>query len=72
MNSMWTRNLMTTQERFACQSENGELDFSNGEVYDSGVKNIFEVREKANEDGNNHCNNLTRTFRQYQKWKENI
>ena len=35
------------REKFARQSENGELDFSNGEVYDSGVKNIFEVREEA-------------------------
>ena len=38
------------REKFAYLSENGELDFSNGEVYDSGVKNIFEVREKANEE----------------------
>ena len=41
---------MTTQERFACQSENGELDFSNGEVYDSWIKNIFEVLEEAKEE----------------------
>ena len=39
------------REKFERQSENGDLDFSNGEVYDSGVKNIFEVREEAKEDG---------------------
>ena len=35
------------REKFERQSESGDLDFSNGEVCDSGVKNIFEVREEA-------------------------
>ena len=38
------------REKFARQSENGELDFSNGEVCDSWVKNIFEVHEEAKEE----------------------
>lgn len=35
------------REKFAYLSENGELDFSNGEVCDSGVKNIFVIPEEA-------------------------
>lgn len=35
------------REKFTRQSENGELDFSNGEVYDSGVKNISVIPEEA-------------------------
>ena len=35
------------REKFERQSESGGLDLSNGEVCDSGVKNIFEVREEA-------------------------
>ena len=31
------------RERFARQSENGELDFSDGEVYDSEIKIVAKV-----------------------------
>ena len=31
------------REKFELQSENGELDFSDGEVYDSGIEFIEEV-----------------------------
>ena len=31
------------REKFNHQSENGELDFSDGEVYDAGIESIEEV-----------------------------
>lgn len=33
---------------------------------------VGETKMEAKEDGNNHCNNSTITFRQYQKWKETV
>ena len=31
------------REKFELQSENGELDFSDGEIYDAGIEFIKEV-----------------------------
>ena len=38
------------RKKFAYLSEKGELDFSNGEVCDSGVKNISVIHEEAKEE----------------------